>query len=127
MNKEYWRRAGNARWGMQMLAKDIQRAMHPRRQSQPAPNIINRDRESQQGTDEVSPSHNDSLGKGPTYNYYNYNCPSQQRVFRTFSFWRTVAMILFLVFVVVFTYYLIFEPAMISNTFHRAVDFLHSI
>ena len=69
----------------------------------------------------------DSLGSNPTYNYYNYNYPSQQRVYQTFGFWRTVAMILFLMFVVVFTYYLVFEPAMISYTFHQVVDFLRSI
>lgn len=112
-----------------MLARDIQRGLHPRTKKEPALNTIFKDRESKHVTDNAKPDSTDSSGSGPTYNYYNYNYnyPSQQRVFRTFGFWRTVAMILFLMFVVVFTYYLIFEPAMISNTFQRAIDFLHSI
>lgn len=123
----YWKRAGNARWGMQMLARDIQQGLHPRTKKESVPNTIYSDRESKHGTDNVQPAPIDSLGSGPTYNYYNYNYPSQPRVFRTFSFWKSIAMILFLMFIVVFTYYLVFEPEMISNTFHRAVEFLHSI
>ena len=123
----YWRRAGNSRWGMQMLAKDIQQGLHPRTKKEPAPNTIYRDIESKHVTDNVKPDSSDSLGIGPTYNYYNYNYPSNnQKTFRTIGFWRTIAFVIFLMFIAVLTYYVVFEPEVISQTFHRVVDFFHS-
>ena len=116
MNRDYWRHAGNAKWGMEILAKDIQDSLKPKPKppmQQPRP--IEHQKE-------TSPNSNSS----PTYNYYNYNYPSNQRTYRTLGFWRTIVLVVFLMFIAVLTYYIVFEPEVISLTFHRVVDFFHS-
>ena len=124
-NKDYWRRAGNPRFGWQMLARDIQRVMHPRKSKQSAPNTIYRDSNSPHVTEKVNPHFSDTMGKAPTFitNYY----PPQNQIYRTMGLWQTLFLILFMTFVAVFTFYLITEPSFIVDVFHKVVEFFHSI
>jgi len=73
MSRRYWQHAGNPRWGLQQLFKDINRGFNPRRPvEQPMNNNYN-GRIEEHGTVGNKPIENSS----PTYVYNNYNYGSE--------------------------------------------------
>jgi hypothetical protein len=125
MNKKYWQRAGNPKWGSKMLAQDIQRIVNPLRQEQSQVNNNYNGRPPQtivEGSNQVDRG-------SPTYVYNNYNYPSQPnyKSFQTISLWKMVFLILFLVVIVVITFYLITDPEMLVESGEKIVHFLHQI
>ena len=137
----YWKRAGNARWGMRMLARDIWNASHPkkpmetpRRQEQPQPNNMYREEPKPISTDDVRPPVNQTPTSSPTYvtNYNNYpvqNQPMMQNQPMTqkkFGFWRTAFLVVFMVAMAGFTYVIITNPRAITDGLEMVRAFFHS-
>jgi len=131
MNRDYWKRAGNAKWGMQMLAQDIwninhKRPIEPQRKDTPPINNNILGSEQPTVTERVNSPSSNSLP--PTYNYYNYNYPNNgQTTFRYMGLGRTILLILFMMIMIVFIYYVCFNPEAIINLEERIVEFCHNI
>jgi hypothetical protein len=121
MNKKYWQRAGNPKWGWRMLAQDIQKVINPPRQEQSQVNNNYNGRPPQtivEGSNQVERG-------SPTYVYNNYNYPSQQT--NRISFFRTATMIVFLLICIVVCYYLITEPMILVESGQKIVQWMHQI
>ena len=124
-NKDYWKYAGNADYGLRRLFADVKKYTNPHRPVESHSNIINRDGVSKHVTDDVNPHFSDTMGKAPTYitNYY----PPQNQIYRTMGLWQTLFLILFMTFIAVFTFYLVTEPSVLVDVWQRVVEFFHSV
>ena len=136
----YWKRAGNAKWGMQQLARDIYNRAHPKRQME-QPNIPYREPINQPVTENVSPSTPQAPpiqqpapqqpSTSNVNNYYNYPSqtqPQTQQVYRQrFGFFQTVSLVTLMAFIAGITFLLITNPAAITQIFERIVQFFHGV
>lgn len=116
MNREYWRKAGNPRWGWYMLSQDIKNHLYGGEQR-------NRDINNSNPIQPRNPENNGA----PQYNTYINNYPSNSpnqvgREFHYMRFWKTIATILIMTLITITVYYVCFKPDVIIQIGRRAME-----
>ena len=122
----YWRHAGNAKWGLEQLFRDVRNHKNHRKPFEQPINNKYREGEQTSATEGANPPFSDSFA--PVNNYYNYaSQPTNKKIYRYPSFWDIIRAVAVLSVVITFTYFLITNPEVLFNAWERVVQFFHSI
>ena len=121
MDRNYWKHAGNAKWGMEQLAKDMKSHLYPKRTQKNQSNNTNIRAPT---TNENTPEQT-GYSPAPSYvtNYYNSPNQTTGKQFQTIGLFKTMVLIVFLSLIVLITYYLITEPEVLVEFGRRIVEF----
>ena len=127
MNRAYWRKAGNPRWGWNQLMKDVRNYIHPRKPLRVGSNNKYREQQKDSFTDNLR---QDTNRHPSVVNNFTYNTAPTSMNKRKFGF-MDVGKIIFITllcgFCVAVGWMLITNPQALVEKIYSLVDVVKSI